>query len=86
MRLICLLLQATILILIISSASVSAKKNPTKFEKWHEKARSRCENSVCSHLPKEMNENCVNQCAVPSCFKQIYASNPLEDDEQDYKR
>ena len=86
MRLIFIVFKTIILLVITANFAALAKKNPSKFDKWQEKGKTRCEATLCSHLPKELNENCVNQCVAPSCFEQIYARAPLEDDEQDYKR
>mmetsp|Transcript_14110 Transcript_14110/g.18818 ORF Transcript_14110/g.18818 Transcript_14110/m.18818 type:complete len:131 (-) Transcript_14110:309-701(-) len=37
----------------------------------------------CGNLILEESMSCVSKCASPSCFEEIYASNPLEDGEVD---
>lgn len=63
-----------------------AKKKQTKFDKFQKKRKDECTLGPCAHLPKEVNDNCVNQCFSLLCFNKIYAENPLEEGEYDVKR
>src|SRR5688572_28302653 len=62
------------------------KKHESKYEKSFKKRKNKCQEQLCSHIPKDFNDNCINQCISLECFDKVYANNPLEDGEYDYQR
>ena len=64
------------LLLLSFIVDAEAKKNPTKFDKFQKKRRDECMQTACIHLPKDLNDNCINQCMSPLCFDKLYADGP----------
>ncbi len=62
------------------------KKKQGKFDKFQRKRKDECTQKVCVHIPKDLNDNCVNQCFSITCFDKFYRESPLEDGEYDAKR
>jgi len=81
-----LLLFIISLLLLLHETNSQGKKGKTKFDKYQRKRKDECSQKLCRHLPRDLNENCVNQCFSLNCFNKVYAEKPLEDGEYDGKR
>lgn len=53
------------------------------FEKEFKKKQQLCEKTLCSFLPANFNENCVNQCVSNRCYKRVFIDIGLEPGEID---
>jgi len=82
------LLFFVVLIVLFFSPEVEGqnKKKQGKFDKFQRKRRDDCTQKLCGHIPKDLNDNCVNQCFSMTCFDKFYKESPLEDGEYDAKR
>ena len=81
-----LLLFFVCFLLMLQEINSQGKKGKSKYDKYLRKRKDECSLKLCAHLPKDLNENCVNQCMSLNCFNKIYAESPLEDGEYDGKR
>jgi len=72
--------------LVILGVQAQGKKKQSKFDKFQRKRKDECTQKVCGHIPKDLNDNCVNQCFSVTCFDKFYRESPLEDGEYDARR
>jgi hypothetical protein len=75
-----LLLLMCVLLLVCTSRAAAGQPHAREDRIWKAK-QTVCETSVCQHLYKDENMNCVNNCTSPSCYDEIYGTEPLEDGE-----
>ena len=78
---------ALLIIFCLTTSGVQAqKKKQSKFDKFQRKRKDECTQKICGHIPKDLNDNCVNQCFSITCFDKFYKESPLEDGEYDSRR
>ncbi|ETV87977.1 hypothetical protein H257_01373 [Aphanomyces astaci] len=80
-------MRATLWLVTFWMAMVSAKsKQHSRVDRMWRVQKKSCESNECRHLDLMTNMNCVHECISPTCFTEVYASEPLEDGEIDEYR
>jgi hypothetical protein len=86
------LLLALLVALLLPSPSAAGrglprrKSGPTSASLSWRNIRDECDRSpLCLPLPAHSEENCVLACQAPSCYKAVYAQDPLEPGQVDQR-